>query len=88
MKLSYDPKANVAYVQLRERCGTATTVKISDAVNIDLAADGTAYGVELLNANEQLGEDQGRLISVCCAAARGTSFGVLDTPSGGRGRRA
>lgn len=62
MKLSYDPKANIAYVQFHEKRGTVTTLKISDSVNVDLAADGTVYGVELLNANEQLGEDAGRLI--------------------------
>ena len=31
-------------------------------VNIDIAADGTVYGVELLNANEQLTGDHGALI--------------------------
>jgi hypothetical protein len=31
-------------------------------MNIDIAPDGTVYGVELLNANEQLTGDQGALI--------------------------
>lgn len=62
MKLSYDSKANIAYVRFHEKRGTVTTLKISDEVNIDLAADGSIYGIELLNANEQLAEDQGRLI--------------------------
>lgn len=62
MKLSYDPTANVAYLRFHEKRGTVTTLKISDSVNLDLAADGTIYGIELLNANEQLGEDDGRLI--------------------------
>ena len=31
-------------------------------INIDIAPDGTVYGVELLNANEQLTRDQGALI--------------------------
>ena len=62
MKLSYDSKANIAYVRFHEKRGTVTTLKISDEVNIDLAADGTVYGIELLNANEQLAEDHGRLI--------------------------
>jgi uncharacterized protein YuzE len=30
------------------------TIHVSDQVNIDLAPDGTLYGIELLNANEQL----------------------------------
>jgi hypothetical protein len=34
-------------------------------MNVDLAPDGTVYGIELLNANAQLrGEDGGRLVLV------------------------
>jgi len=62
MKLSYDPKHNVAYIRFREKLGEVTTIKISDDVNIDIAPDGTVYGVELLNANEQLTRDNGALI--------------------------
>ena len=62
MKLSYDPKANVAYLRFHEKQGAVTTLRISDEVNIDIAPDGTIYGIELLNANAQLGEDNGQLI--------------------------
>jgi uncharacterized protein YuzE len=62
MKLSYDPKANVAYLRFHEKQGTVTTLRISDELNIDIASDGTLYGIELLNANVQLTEDQGQLI--------------------------
>ncbi len=62
MKLSYDPKYNIAYLRFHEKRGTVTTLTISDGVNIDVAADGTVYGIELLNANEQLAEDHGSLI--------------------------
>jgi len=62
MKLSYDPKYNVAYIRFHEKLGQVTTIKISDDMNIDMAPDGTVYGVELLNANEQLTGDQGTLI--------------------------
>jgi uncharacterized protein YuzE len=62
MKLSYDPKHNVAYIRFHEKRGQVTTIKISDDVNIDIAPDGTVYGVELLNANEQLTGDNGALI--------------------------
>jgi uncharacterized protein YuzE len=62
MKLSYDPKRNLAYVRFHEKLGKVTTIKISDDVNIDIAPDGTLYGVELLNANEQLTGDHGALI--------------------------
>ena len=62
MKLTYDRKHNVAYIKLHEKRGTVTTLKISDEMNIDVASDGTVYGIELLNANEQLKEDGGVLI--------------------------
>jgi len=58
MKLSYDPKHNLAYIRFHEQTGTVTTLKISDDMNIDIAQDGTVYGIELLNANEQLSGDQ------------------------------
>lgn len=62
MKLSYDPKRNVAYIRFHEKRGQVTTIKVSDDMNIDIAPDGTVYGVELLNPNEQLTRDHGALI--------------------------
>jgi uncharacterized protein YuzE len=62
MKLSYDPKANIAYLRFHEKHGTVTTLKISDEMNIDIAPDGTVYGIELLNASKQLAEDHGSLV--------------------------
>jgi len=32
-------------------------VVVSDDVNVDIASDGTVYGIELLNASEQLQAD-------------------------------
>ena len=61
MKLSYDPKCNVAYIRFHEKHGQVTTIKISDDMNIDIAQDGTVYDVKLLNANEQLTRDHGAL---------------------------
>ena len=55
MKLTYDPKYNVAYIQFREKTGEVDTIRLSGEVLIDIAPDGSVYGVELLNANEQLG---------------------------------
>lgn len=40
----------------------ATPTKVSDEMNVDVAPDGTVYGIELLNANEQLAEDGRALI--------------------------
>ena len=62
MKLTYDPKHNVACIRLHEKMDQVTTIKISDELNIDIATDGSVYGIELLNANQQLSEDQGNLI--------------------------
>jgi uncharacterized protein YuzE len=55
MELTYDPRYNIAYIRLRERMTGVETIQISESVNLDLAPDGTLYGIELLNANEQLG---------------------------------
>jgi uncharacterized protein YuzE len=65
MKLTYDPRYNVAYLRLHEKTDKVETIRLSDELNVDLAPDGTVYGIELLNANVQLrGEDEGRLILV------------------------
>jgi uncharacterized protein YuzE len=65
MKLTYDPRYNIAYLRLQEKTEQVETIHVSDELNIDLAPDGTIYGIELLNANAQLGkEDNGKLIVV------------------------
>jgi uncharacterized protein YuzE len=65
MRLTYDPRHNIAYIRLRERRGEVDTVRVSDELNIDLASDGTVYGIGLRNANEQLkASDGGRLVVV------------------------
>ena len=65
MKLSYDPRHNIAYLRLHEKTAQVETLHLSDEINVDIAPDGTVYGIELLNANQQLrGEDQGNLVIV------------------------
>lgn len=65
MKLTYDPRYNVAYIYLKEKPTEVETVQVSEELNIDIAPDGTIYGIELLNANQQLGGDsQGKLIVI------------------------
>ena len=63
MQLTYDPARNIAYLRLREPAGAEVgTIRLSDGVNVDLAPDGSIYGVEPLNADAQLGgADHGRL---------------------------
>ncbi|HEY8751109.1 MAG TPA: DUF2283 domain-containing protein [Tepidisphaeraceae bacterium] len=57
MKLTYDPQYNVAYIHLKNKRGRVRTVVVSDELNVDVAADGSIYGIEFLNANEQLNAD-------------------------------
>jgi uncharacterized protein YuzE len=66
VQLSYDVSRNIAYLRLRESAGVQVeTVRLSDEVNVDLAPDGTVYGIELLNANVQLrAADGGRFVVV------------------------
>jgi uncharacterized protein YuzE len=65
MKLTYDPRHNIAYLRLREKTEQVETIRVSDELNVDIAPDGTVYGIELLNANVQLGsEDQGKLVII------------------------
>lgn len=65
MKLTYDPRHNIAYIRLHETVTEVETIRVSEELNIDLAPDGTVYGIELLNANEQLAkEDAGKLLVI------------------------
>jgi uncharacterized protein YuzE len=55
MQLSYDPKRNIAYLRLRDADGAEIeSLRLSDEIVVDLSSDGAVYGIELLNANEQL----------------------------------
>jgi uncharacterized protein YuzE len=78
MKLTYDPKHNIAYFRLKEKTTQVETVRISESLNIDLAPDGTVYGIELLNANEQLrGREAGKLIVENIATGTSTEFDLM-----------
>ena len=65
MKLVYDPRHNIAYLRLHGKTAQVETLHLSDEINVDIAPDGMVYGIELLNANQQLrSEDQGNLVIV------------------------
>ncbi|MBV8122407.1 MAG: DUF2283 domain-containing protein [Alphaproteobacteria bacterium] len=72
MQLSYDSRRDIAYLRLREPAGVQVeTIQLSDELNVDLAPDGTVYGIELLNANAQLrGADRGFLVLLDESAGR------------------
>jgi uncharacterized protein YuzE len=57
MKFSYDPRYNVGYIHFKNKKPDAESIKLSDELVIDLAPDGTVYGIELLNANDQMQRD-------------------------------
>ena len=65
MKLTYDPRYNIAYLRLHEKVAEVETIRVGDQLNVNIAPDGTIYGIELLNANEQLrAEDEGKLVLI------------------------
>jgi len=65
MRFTYDPRYNIAYIRFQEKRAEVETIRISDELVVDMASDGTIYGVELLNANEQLRrENTGRLLVI------------------------
>ncbi|XWK87454.1 MAG: DUF2283 domain-containing protein [Phormidium sp.] len=65
MKITYDPRYNIAYISLQEKTAQVETIQVSEEMNVDIAPDGTIYGIELLNANQQLaGDNQGKVIVV------------------------
>lgn len=62
MKFTYDSRYNIAYIRFQEKKSEIETVRLSEELAVDMASDGTIYGIELLNANEQLNrEDKGNL---------------------------
>ena len=65
MRFTYDPRYNIAYIRFQEKRADVETIRISDELVVDMAPNGTVYGIELLNANEQLGrEDSGKLLLI------------------------
>ena len=41
MKLTYDPRYNIAYIRLHEKKAEVETIRVSDELNVDIAPDGT-----------------------------------------------
>ena len=57
MKVTYDPRYNIAYLRLQDKLdkkAKVQTLQLSDEVNVDVSPDGKIYGIELLNAKKQL----------------------------------
>ena len=65
MKFTYDPRYSIAYLRFQEKQAQVESIQLSDELVVDLAPDGTVYGIELLNANEQLRrDDEGCLLVI------------------------
>jgi len=87
MRLTYDPRHNIAYLRLREKAGQVETIRVSDELNIDIAPDGTVYGVEFLNANAQLKDaDGGRLVYLDEASGQRQEISLATRPASGKSR--
>lgn len=54
MRITVNRKMNVAYIHFQDRPDTVDTQKLSEDLYMDTGSDGTVYGLELLNAKEQL----------------------------------
>ena len=65
MRFTYDPRHNIACIRFQAKPTEVEAIRVSDELIVDLAPDGTIYGIDLLNANEQLQRDaQGGLLII------------------------
>jgi uncharacterized protein YuzE len=62
VRLTWDSRHGIAYLRFRAKTALVETVSVTDDLNVDLAPDGTVYGIELLDANAQLRDDGARLV--------------------------
>ena len=63
MKITYDPRYNIAYLRLEDKTAEVETIHVSDELNVDLTPDGKIHGIELLDATRQLnGVADGKLV--------------------------
>lgn len=64
MKFSYDPLQNIAYIRFQAKRTDVESVKVSDELTVDMTPDGRVYGIELLNATEQLTDDDAKVLEI------------------------
>jgi uncharacterized protein YuzE len=65
MRISYDPRYNIAYICFQPKSSEVESLRISDELIVDMTPFGTIYGFELLNANEQMQRDDvGKLMII------------------------
>ena len=80
MKFTYDPRYNIAYIRFGPKPSEVEPIRLSDEIVVDIGADGTLYGIELLNANEQLQRDNaGDLVILNEATGQQAKFSLMGT---------
>ncbi|GAB4545308.1 MAG: hypothetical protein Fur002_19320 [Anaerolineales bacterium] len=62
MKFTYDPRYNIAYIRFQEKGSDVESIRVSDDILVDVSPNGVIYGIELLNANVQLTQEDGGLV--------------------------
>ena len=83
MKITYDPKYNVAYLRFKKKAARVRTLQITDSVNVDIGSNGILHGIELLNVRKQLGKIQTKkgFVVVNIAAGKKRKMSVKKTDS-------
>jgi uncharacterized protein YuzE len=56
---TYDPRYNIAYIRFADKRSGVEAIRVSEGLVVDMTPDGTVYGIELLNANDQLKGNNG-----------------------------
>ena len=60
MTFTFDPRLNVAYIRFAEKTGQVESRELNEDIIVDIDANGKIYGIELLNAREQLQENNSK----------------------------
>jgi len=76
LEISYDKKYNIAYIKIQEKTSKVLTIILSDEVNIDISPDGKIYGIELLNAKDQLVSKDNDLFFIDIETGRKTKIPI------------
>ena len=64
MQFSYDPRYNIAYIRFYDQQTDVESIKVSDELVVDMTPDGKIFGIELLNATEQLAGEKANVLEV------------------------
>ncbi|TVQ31945.1 MAG: DUF2283 domain-containing protein [Phycisphaeraceae bacterium] len=56
MRISYDSEVDALYIRLIEGVRQCRTVRLTDEISLNLGADETLVGIEILDAKRVLGQ--------------------------------